>query len=48
MSQYLHYLFFSVVDAYMNMYDPKIDVVDANKSVEEVITDIKKRIGHLL
>ena len=32
----------------MNMYKPGIEIIDANKPVEEIISDIKKRICHLL
>ncbi|XP_025829477.1 UMP-CMP kinase 2, mitochondrial-like isoform X2 [Agrilus planipennis] len=38
----------NVVKAYKNMYDPPVEIIDANPSTEEILEDIYHKIKHLL
>lgn len=40
--------YFSVVQAYKNMYNPGVETVNCNGTVEEIIAEISKKIQHLL
>lgn len=41
-------LCFSVVQAYRNMFNPGVEIIDGNGTIEETVNKIYEKVQHLL